>query len=96
MNKGCLQTIALLFPGPVTLKYHLVFHHLCLYLQLVPLWDEIAQDKILLLQYISFQPRNFSSLLSVPWSNRHNPPQPTKPASSLQGRVKNHHHICKT
>lgn len=46
MNKGCLQTIALLFPGPVTIKYHLVFHHLCLYLQLVPLWDEnsLRQD----------------------------------------------------
>lgn len=40
MNKGCLQTIALLFPGLVTLKYHLVFHHLCLYLQLVPRWEE--------------------------------------------------------
>lgn len=40
MNKGCLQTIALLYLSLETLKYHLVFHHLCLYLQLFPLWDE--------------------------------------------------------
>lgn len=40
MNKGRLKTIALLFLGLVTLKYHLVFHHLCFYLYLFPLWYE--------------------------------------------------------